>query len=107
MQAIIIDGKFRYLIPTLDEEIEAVAAEIEEGTYDRRASMTPTEKKESGPADFIFSDMRELDLVIGNISKDFDFVRENLDADRMTEIKASLRINIDTLEDLYRKVRFF
>jgi len=76
------------------EDIEAIAAEIENGTYKRRAPAAPksTVDNESGSS------------VIRNITISFESVLHKLNKGDMEAVKPELRAFIDSLEELYRSM---
>ena len=80
------------------EDIAAVATEIENGTYKRRAPRTPI-------SDTIIPEIRKLNEVIRGFANNFNSMLQQLNKGSTVELKSVLRSYIDQLEDLYRDIK--
>jgi len=87
------------------EEIEAVVAEIEEGTYKRRAPRTPPQMEDSSTSDSILPEIRQLNVIIRDFASNFNSMFQQLNNGGAMEIKSVIRSYIDRLEDLYRSIQ--
>jgi len=89
-----------------EEEIKAVATEIEEGTYKRKAPQTeaPAQPKPGSSAAPVLSEMRRLEATIGNTVKAVYSAANQLSKNDKTEMQETIRSCITALEDLYRKI---
>ena len=90
-------AKLEALASASDEEIAAVAAEIEEGTYMRRVPRTPI-------SDSVLPEIRELNTAIKNFSSNFNVMFQQLNNGNTVELKPVLRSFIDRLEELYGNI---
>jgi len=87
------------------EEIEAVAAKIETGTYEKKRTSAPTPVITGGSADRPPSGLRQWDAAVGKLTDGFNSELRKLGANSgKAKFKATLRIYIDALEDLYGSV---
>ena len=98
-------NKLESLSSATTEEIEAVAAEIEEGTYKRRSPRTPTQTEAIRTADSILPGIRQLNVVIKDFANNFNSMLQQLNNGGDVEFKTVLRSYIDQLEDLYKNIR--
>ena len=90
-------NKLEALSTASNEEIKAVAAEIEEGTYKRRAPRTPL-------PDSIVPEIRQLNEVIKGFASNFNSMFQQLNKGGTVDIKSVIRSFIIQLEDLYRNI---
>ena len=90
-------NKFEALSSAPDDIIQAVAAEIEKGTYMRRAPRAPI-------SDSILPEIRQLNEVIRGFSSNFSSMFQQLNNGSEVELKPVLRSFIDRLEELYRNI---
>ena len=86
------------------DEIEAIAAEIEEGTYKRRAPSMPAPPEKGESDDAAFAKKRELETLIRKTMNGLCSVLRNPQNSGMEEFKTALRPSIDMLEDIYKKL---
>ena len=95
------------------DEPEALIAEIEEGTYKRRAPAAPGitgEKDTASPAAEDFTsdpasadpiEAPRFDSLISGLTKDFNSMLQKLNKDSIAVSRSVLRSYIDKLEDLH------
>ena len=86
------------------EEIEAVAAEIEEGTYEGRASRNSSKVTADIASESILPEIRQLNAIISDFASSFNSMFRQLSNGSSAEVKTVLRSYIDRLEDLYRNM---
>jgi len=87
------------------EEIEELAAQIEEGTFERRAPVTPTPEKFEEFDEYAPDDLQRLYAARGHIADIFKSELKKINkTESMAELKTVLRTCIDTLEDVYARV---
>ena len=86
------------------ELIKTVVAEINEGTYNRRAVSTANREELNVIMDN-FPEVQKLNTLINNYAKDFNVVIRNLNITGPKELKSTLRTYIDELEDLYKTLK--
>ena len=82
------------------ERLEAVVAEIEEGTYNRRAAVT-ARRDEINNIMGAFPEVQKLNTIINNFAKDINSLIQEVKTGNPAEIKSTLRSYIDELEELY------
>jgi CHASE1-domain containing sensor protein len=87
------------------EEIAEIAAEIENGSYEKKKTEAQLPMEPESPVKAILADIRPLDAIVGNISNGIDSglskIRKKADREAL---KAALRPVIDKLEVLYEKL---
>lgn len=93
-------NKLEALCSATSEEIEAVAAEIEEGIYLRRPLRNPVDMH----SDSILPEIRQLNTVIRGFASNFNAMFQQLNNGGSAELKPVLRSYIDQLEELYRSM---
>ncbi|MDR2713207.1 MAG: hypothetical protein LBB91_08875 [Clostridiales bacterium] len=85
------------------EDIEAIAVDIESGTYEKKksAAQTPSGQESSR----ILVKMAPLNTAIGKISNVFQAELPKIATqEERSQVKTTLRSYIDTLEDLYKQI---
>jgi len=82
------------------EKIEAVVAQIEEGTYERRGPRNPAPMT----SDSILPEIKQLNGIIKNFASNFNSMFKQLNTGESVELKPILRLYIDELEDLYKSI---
>jgi hypothetical protein len=88
-----------------NEEMETIVATIEDGTYKRKAAAPPKAVGAGGLADSIIAAMQQLDMVISNMTNDYNSVLNELSKhSEKAELKTAIRSHIDALENLYRSI---
>jgi hypothetical protein len=86
------------------EEAEAIAAEIAEGKYKRRAARSAVQTEaESGSAS-VLPEIKKLNMIIRNFANNFDAMLREQSNSGALELKPVLRSYIDQLEDLYHSM---
>ena len=101
-----IDKKdLQALAAATKEEIAEVAAQIEEGLFEKKKPETIPQAKPETPVDSIISGMLPLDKAIGRLTDTIATGLQNITkkADR-TKLQKALRAYINTLEDLYSTI---
>jgi len=90
------------------EEVKAIAAEIEEGTYKKSAPETePTAlPKPGGSAASVITEMRRLETTIENTVKDVQSAASQLSKSDLSELQETIRSCIISLEELSRKIGY-
>jgi len=86
------------------EKAEAVAVEIEEGTYNRRAARDAEEvhaDKYGTPGCASPTELQQLGVIIRNFAKNFETMLKKQNTGGAKELKSVIRAYIDQLEDLY------
>ena len=97
-------GKLGSLPGRPRKEIEAVAASIENGTYEKQKNA-PAQPPNSGrPADSILAEIHSLQLSINKLTDLFPALPKNRNGADRDELKTELRSCIDQLENLYRYI---
>lgn len=91
-------SKLDALASAEEEVIEAVANQIEEGTYTRRASRDPSPIA----SDSLLPEMKQLNTIISSFARDFNSMFQKMNTGNNDEVKPILRSFIDQLEDLYK-----
>ena len=87
------------------EEIEAVAAKIEEGTYEKKKTSAPSPVTAGGSAGPIPSGLRQWDTAVGKLTDGYSSELRKLGANSgKAKFKATLRSYIDALEGLYGSI---
>jgi len=106
-------SKLNALASMTRDELEALIAEIEDGTYKRRAPAAPGvtgEKNTVSPAELDFAtepaiaspiETPQFDSVISGMTKDFNYMLQKLSRDNIAVSRSVLRSYIDKLEDLH------
>ena len=105
-EAILDKSKLQQMAGLTEEETEAVAAAIENGTYEKQPASTtgPETSNPTRPIDSILAKLPPLQQAIRNLSNSFSVLpKVRKSADR-AELKAELRSCINQFEDLYRQV---
>jgi len=107
----ILDGEVQISKKTLEalsgaseEEIEAVAAEIEAGIYKGRAPRGSELTQADIASDSILPEIRQLNAIISDFASNFNSMFRQLSNGGSVEVKAVLRSYIDRLEDLYKNM---
>ena len=98
-------SKLEALATAPSEKTEAVAIEIEEGTYNRRVTRDTVEidtDKNGTPAP---TELQQLGVIISNFAKNFDSMLKKQNTGGAKELKSVIRAYIDQLEDLYGSLR--
>ena len=103
-------SKLEALASSPFEKTEAVATEIEEGTYNRKAArgleqfevkndgtQNPTEPARTAST----TELQQLGVIISNFAKNFDSMLKKRNTADSKELKTVIRAYIDQLEDLY------
>jgi len=106
-EAILDKSKLQQMAGLTEEETEAVAAAIENGTYEKQPASTtgPETSNPTRPIDSILAKLPPLQQAIRNLSNSFSVLpKVRKSADR-AELKAELRSCINQFEDLYDQVR--
>jgi len=93
--------KLEALSSAPNKEIEAVAAKIEDGTYERRVPRTPVDIA----SDSILPEIQQLNTVIRAFASNFNSMFQQLNNGGSAELKPVLRSYIDQLEDLYSNIK--
>ena len=96
--------KLRELSECPREEIEAVAAAIEKGTYEKQPLASAVSAAPEKPVDIILAAMRPLQIAIDALSASFSVLSKIRSSIARVELKAILRSCIDQLEDLYGRI---
>ena len=92
------------------EKAKAIAAEIEMGTYSRRATQNPeqpeteTNTKPEDTSPPIPHEIQELNQIIRDFASSFDSMLQKMNIGGSMELKSVLRSYIDQLEDLYQSM---
>jgi len=87
------------------EEIEAVAAAIENGTYEKQPATPSASSAPEKPVDSILAKIPPLQLAIDDLSASLSVLPKiRSDADK-TKMKAALYPCVKQIEDLYRQIR--
>ena len=86
------------------EELEAVAAEIEEGTYEGSAQRNSSKVKADMASESILPEIRQLNAIISDFASSFNSMFRQLSSGGPAEVKTVLRSYIDQLEDLYKNM---
>jgi len=100
-------SKLESLASAPPEKAEAVATEIEEGTYNRRVARDVGQTDATDTVSPIFSpptELTQLSTIISNFAKSFDTMLKKHSVGGSLELKSVLRSYIDQLEELYSKV---
>jgi len=97
-------SKLETLLSKPQEDIDAVAAEIESGTYKRRQPAAPVAPETGNPSDPSHADKRQLDAIAKSMTSDFDVALQKLYSGGMQGFKTTLRSYINSLEDLYSSI---
>ena len=84
-----------------EEEIGAVAAEIEEGTYEGRTPRSSQQVNADAAFESIIPEIRQLNAVISDFAKSFNSMFRQLSTGGSAEVKTVLRSYIDQLEEIY------
>jgi len=93
-------GKLQVLHMAPKEEIEAMAADIDAGTYKRRAAQSAG-KAQTDIFEAILPELKELNLIIRDFSNNFNSMLRELANGDPAELEPVLRSFIDKLVDLY------
>ena len=96
-------SKLEALSSAPQEKIKAVVAEIEEGTYNRRAIST-AKREEINNIMETFPEVQKLNFIINSFAKDINTLVQEIKTGNPTELKPTLRSYIDKLEELYRNI---
>jgi len=91
-------NKLELLSSASNEEIEAVAAQIEDGSYMRRAPRAPI-------SDAVLPEIRQLNVIIKDFASSFNSMFQELNNGGTVQLKSVIRSYIDQLEDLYRNIK--
>ncbi|MDR0491479.1 MAG: hypothetical protein LBH28_09590 [Oscillospiraceae bacterium] len=87
------------------EEISEIAAEIEEGIYEKKKHATSEAMKRGDATDPGQSGTRQLDAVISDMSDGFlSVLRKHTKDGNTAELRSALRAYINMLEDLYLQI---
>ena len=86
------------------EEIEAVAAEIEEDIHEGRAPRNASQINAGINSGSILPEIRQLNAIISDFASSFNSMVRQLSSGGSVEVKAVLRSYIDQLEDLYKNM---
>jgi len=86
------------------EEIAAVAAGIEEGTYEGKAPRASASAKIDIASDSILPEIRQLNTIISDFANSFNTLARQANNTAPAELKSVLRSYIDQLEDLYKNI---
>ena len=88
------------------EEIKAIATEIEEGTYKKKApnTETPAQPEAGSSATPVLSELRRLEATIGDTVKGVYSASDRLSKSDLAEMRETIRSCIIALEDLYGKI---
>ena len=97
-------NRLEALASATTEEIGAVVAEMEEGTFQGRAQRNSRLTDAELASDSILPEIRQLNKVIRNFANDFTSMFRQLNDGGSMEMKTVLRSYIDQLEDLYRNL---
>jgi len=97
-------SKLEALSSASNEEIEAVAAEIEDGTYKRRTQRPPVQAKDGNGTESIMPEIRRLKIIVMDFANNFDSLLREQNGGGAAEIKTALRSHIDQLEGLYESL---
>ena len=99
---VVMNKKKLESLASLDRgEIETIAAEIEDGTYQRKQPVAPGASVGDEPAVPMHPEVQRLDSAIRDMTSEFlsDFRKQG--SGGVAELKAALRSHIDMLERLY------
>jgi len=98
----------KYILCDLSEkprkEIEAVAAAIEKGTYEKQPPASAASAAPEKPVDIILAAMRPLQIAIDGLSASFSVLSKIRSGTVRAELKTALRSCIDQLEELYGRI---
>ena len=86
------------------EEVEAVAAEIEDGIYEGRTPRSSAAVEADIASDSILPEIRQLNAIISDFASSFNSMFRSLSTGGSAEVKSVLRSYIDQLEDLYKNM---
>ena len=93
------------LVTMSDEDLAEVAAEIDGGVYKKRTPASQAQEGQGSPAETILARIRPLNTCIGRLSGAFSSELHLVNAkDERAELKTSLKLCIDTLEELYSRI---
>ena len=96
-------SKLEALASAPDEKIEAFVAEIEGGTYNRRAIST-AKRDEINNILEEFPEVQKLNSIINSFAKDISTHVQEIKSGNPAELKSTIRSYIDELEKLYRSI---
>ena len=96
-------SKLEALSSAPTEVLKAVATEIVDGTYNRRA-MSTARREEMNEIIVSFPEVQKLNRLINSFAKDIGSVIQNINNTGPAELKSTLRIYIDELEELYQNL---
>ena len=86
------------------QDIKDVAAEVEDGTYKRRAARAADNAEADSDAASILPEIRRLSAIIRDFASSFDSRLREMSAGGSAGLRAVLRSYIDRLEDLYNNI---
>ena len=86
------------------EEAASIVAEIDGGTYKRRAERPAGQTGAGHVSEDVLPKIKELNQIISNFAKNFDSMFREFTDGGPLELKAVLRSYINRLEDLYNRI---
>ena len=97
-------NRLRELSNSSDEEIEAIATQIENNEYENRPSDSSTSDQESEIPKAMLPEIKQLNQMVKEFAVDFQAALIRLGNGKSAELKVVLRSYIEQLEDLYKRM---
>ena len=98
-------NRLRELSNSSDEEIEVIAAQIENNEYENRPSHPSASDQENEIQNAMLPEIKQLNQMVKDFAVDFQSALIRLGNGKSAELKVVLRSYIEQLEDLYKRMQ--